>query len=130
MLLPRHDLRVPGLIVPRLYAQYIPGTKMAFAGLKKDKDRNDLITWMKDAVSHMFVAFASALSHLPPPSVRMIGYGHYYLPIVHGLPIGHSNVDGHTFVSLALHYLRTLPPQYHSLDLLDVLRYGLCVLCG
>ena len=30
--------------------QYIPGTKMAFAGLKKDKDRNDLITYMKDAV--------------------------------------------------------------------------------
>lgn len=25
--------------------RYIPGTKMAFAGLKKDKDRNNLITW-------------------------------------------------------------------------------------
>ncbi|GAA6009994.1 hypothetical protein JCM10207_007510 [Rhodosporidiobolus poonsookiae] len=29
--------------------KYIPGTKMAFAGLKKAKDRNDLISWMKDA---------------------------------------------------------------------------------
>ncbi|KAK0475107.1 cytochrome-c from the OXPHOS pathway [Armillaria novae-zelandiae] len=29
--------------------KYIPGTKMAFAGLKKDKDRNDLVTYLKDS---------------------------------------------------------------------------------
>lgn len=45
--MPRHGY---GVLTPRL-VQYIPGTKMAFAGLKKEKDRNDLITWLKDSVS-------------------------------------------------------------------------------
>lgn len=29
--------------------KYIPGTKMAFGGLKKDKDRNDLVSYLLKA---------------------------------------------------------------------------------
>lgn len=29
--------------------KYIPGTKMAFGGLKKEKDRNDLVTYLANA---------------------------------------------------------------------------------
>ena len=37
---------------------------MAFAGLKKDKDRNDLITWLKDAVCFAFLLSPSVVRSL------------------------------------------------------------------
>ena len=32
-------------------AKYIPGTKMVFDGLKEEKDRNDIVAYLKDSVS-------------------------------------------------------------------------------
>ena len=47
------DLNVKGhkLIVRIMSAQYIPGTKMVFPGLKKPQDRADLIAYLKQATS-------------------------------------------------------------------------------
>ena len=88
--------------------QYIPGTKMAFAGLKKEKDRNDLITWLKEAVRHPICRLPLSPSLIALLLDRMIVlYGHCYSPTlsVHGSVIGHSNVDGHGIVFSA-------PPRF------------------
>lgn len=46
---------------------------MAFAGLKKDKDRNDLITHLKEAVRvpDLFTVYFGAFLTVPMPSVRL-----------------------------------------------------------
>lgn len=46
--------------------KYIPGTKMAFGGLKKEKDRNDLITY--------------AIDSPPPPKLEIMLTGHGQFP--------------------------------------------------
>lgn len=64
---------------------------MAFAGLKKEKDRNDLITYLKEAVRCLLCMCCC------PPLIAlsvdcMIAlFGHYYLYLytVHGSFIGH-----------------------------------------
>ena len=80
---------------------------MAFAGLKKEKDRNDLITWLKEAVS-LATSSSPSLLFISLLLDRMIASsGHHYslISTVHGSPIGHSNVDGHGIVFSA-------PPRF------------------
>ena len=41
---------------------------MAFAGLKKEKDRNDLVAWLKEEVRHVFNAFVPQLKACHRPN--------------------------------------------------------------
>ena len=76
---------------------------MAFAGLKKDKDRNDLITYLKEAVrrSHClaFIRVVDAGAARPHDS-PVLDLHHLLISTVLGSSIGHSNVDGHDIMSL------------------------------
>ena len=88
---------------------------MAFAGLKKEKDRNDLITYLKEAVSHpptvlccrSWVPDANVSSVHDRPALDL----HYLLiPTVLGSSfIGRSHVDGHDIVSLGFWTLHLHP---------------------
>lgn len=44
--------------------KFIPGTKMAFGGLKKAKDRNDLITYVLIQIILCFLPIDSLISYM------------------------------------------------------------------
>jgi hypothetical protein len=45
--------------------KFIPGTKMAFGGLKKEKDRNDLITYVPEQTPFLWrIGVLTLSSHL------------------------------------------------------------------
>jgi hypothetical protein len=44
---------------------------MAFAGLKKEKDRNDLIAWLKEEVCHVLAAFLHLTIKVRPDQVNI-----------------------------------------------------------
>src|ERR1700733_12376242 len=80
---------------------------MAFAGLKKEKDRNDLIAWLKEEVRHVFNAFLpqlKACSHIDQ--------------INHHPSTSHRT--DHTFVSFGFHLLMVSLCQLMTWSLIHV----------
>lgn len=95
---------------------------MAFAGLKKEKDRNDLVTYLKEAVS------VASFCSLPRMLIRPVILSRPHDPsrrtsflIIYDyctrFTIGHTNVDDRDIVSSAsTARITTTPQQYDTLD--------------
>ncbi|KAG6879464.1 hypothetical protein C0992_002467 [Termitomyces sp. T32_za158] len=63
--------------------KYIPGTKMAFAGLKKEKDRNDLVTYLKESVRPSATpSFPAHPSARPPKRLAVQSVLHVTLDLI------------------------------------------------